>query len=97
MAKTKQTSKRSARERPYDFSGGKRGAVLSHQGKTRITMWVDTDVLDWFRNHAEHKGRGYQTAMNEALSSYAKEDHRSLPDILRDVVRDELHAALKAS
>jgi uncharacterized protein (DUF4415 family) len=79
----------------YDFSAGKRGAVLPHEGKTRITMWVDTDVLDWFRARAEREGRGYQTAMNEALHAFAEEDHRPLPEIVREVVRTELRAALK--
>src|SRR5437016_14357108 len=51
----------------YDFSQGKRGAVLPHQGKTRITIWIDTDILDWFRTHADREGRGYQTVMNAAL------------------------------
>lgn len=97
MAKVKHSSKRLTVKQSYDFSGGRRGAVLPHEGKTRITMWVDTDVLNWFRQRAEREGRGYQTAMNEALSAFAKEDHRPLPDIVRDVVRDELRAALRAS
>ena len=81
----------------YDFSGGRRGAVLPHEGKTRITMWVDSDTLNWFRSHAEREGRGYQTAMNEALSVFTREDQRPLPEVVRDVVRKELRAALKAS
>ena len=96
MAKAKRTSKRTTRERSYDFSAGRRGAVLPHEGKTRITMWVDTNVLEWFRQRAEREGRGYQTAINEALTAFATEDHRPLPDIVRDVVRDELRAALRA-
>jgi hypothetical protein len=59
-------------------------------------MWVDTDVLEWFREQAEREGRGYQTAMNEALAAYAREDHRPLPEIVRDIVRDELRTALRA-
>ena len=82
---------------PYDFSLGRRGAVLPHEGKTRITMWIDSDTLNWFRAHAEREGRGYQTAMNDVLKAYTKEDHRPLPDVVRDVVRKELRAALKAS
>jgi uncharacterized protein (DUF4415 family) len=81
----------------YDFKGGRRGAVLPHEGKTRITMWVDIEVLDWFREQAEREGRGYQTAMNSALGTFAKEDHRPLSEIVREVVRSELSAALKAS
>jgi uncharacterized protein (DUF4415 family) len=30
-------------------------------------LFVDDDVLDAFRDRAEAEGRGYQTAMNEAL------------------------------
>jgi uncharacterized protein (DUF4415 family) len=97
MAKPKHTSRQPTRERAFDFRGGRRGPVLPHENKTRITMWVDTGVLEWFRARAERDGRGYQTAMNEALSAFAREDHRPLPEIVRDVVRDELRAALKAA
>jgi uncharacterized protein (DUF4415 family) len=81
----------------YDFSGGRRGAVLPHEGKTRITIWIDSDTLNWFRARAQRDGRGYQTAMNDALNAFTKEDHRPLPEVVRDVVRKELRAALKAS
>ena len=60
-------------------------------------MWVDSDVLEWFRGRAEREGRGYQTARDDALSAYASEDHRPLPEIVRDVIRAELRAALNAS
>jgi len=60
-------------------------------------MWVDTNVLEWFRQSADRGGRGYQTAMNEALAAYTTEDHRPLPEVLRQIVRDELRTALKAS
>jgi len=59
-------------------------------------MWIDTEVLDWFRARADREGRGYQTAMNEALNTFAGGDHRPLSEIVRDVVRAELRAALKA-
>ena len=50
-----------------DFSKGRRGAVIPTHGKTRITIYIDDDVLDAFRDRAEAEGRGYQTAMNEAM------------------------------
>lgn len=81
----------------YDFGRARRGAVLPHEGKTRITMWIDSDTLNWFRTRAEREGRGYQTAMNDALKAFTDEDHRPLPEVVRDVVRKELRAALKAS
>ena len=51
----------------YDFSKGKRGSVLPHKGKTRITIFIDTDILNWFRDESEREGQGYQTAINQAL------------------------------
>ena len=54
----------------YDFSRGRRGAVVPQKGKTRITMYVDNDVLDAFRSFSEEAGRGYQTMINEALRDY---------------------------
>ncbi len=34
----------------YDFSKGKRGAVVPIlQGKTRVTIRLDDDLLGWFR------------------------------------------------
>jgi uncharacterized protein (DUF4415 family) len=56
----------------YDFSKGKRGPVILHKGKTRITIFIDTDILEWFKDEAEREGRGYQTAINQALRYYIK-------------------------
>ena len=81
----------------HDFTRGRGGAVLPDEGKTRITIWIDSDTLNWFRALAEREGHGYQTAMNDALKAFTKEDHRPLPEVVRDVVRKELRAALKAS
>ena len=47
----------------YDFSKGKRGALDPIPvGKTRITIRIDEDILDWFRNEVDAMGGGnYQT------------------------------------
>jgi len=42
----------------YDFSKGKRGAVIASTGKTRITIMLDEDILEAFRKKAEESGRG---------------------------------------
>ncbi|OGP91690.1 MAG: CopG family transcriptional regulator [Deltaproteobacteria bacterium RBG_16_48_10] len=81
----------------YDFSKGKRGPVIPQKGKTRITIFIDTDVLEWFRDEAERDGRGYQTAINQALRNYIKQDRRPLQDIVREAVRKELKVMKKAS
>jgi len=54
----------------YDFSKGKRGAIIPAKGKTRITMYLDDEVLDEFRERAETEGVGYQTLINEALNKH---------------------------
>jgi hypothetical protein len=54
----------------YDFSTGKRGAILPTKGKTRITIYIDDSTLEAFRSRAEEVGTGYQTMMNEALKEY---------------------------
>ena len=81
----------------YDFSRGKRGQVISPKGKTRITIFIDTDILDWFRDEAEREGRGYQTAINQALRNYIKQDKRPIQDIVREAVRRELRVLKRAS
>ena len=39
----------------YDFSKGKRGAIMPTKGKTRITIYIDDDILAAFRARAERK------------------------------------------
>lgn len=56
----------------YDFSNGKRGALIPAKGKKRITIYIDDAVLNEFRSRAERigTGSGYQTMMNEALRAF---------------------------
>ena len=43
----------------YDFSKAKRGPVLRiPPGKTRITIRLDDDVLEWFRKQVHAAGAG---------------------------------------
>jgi metal-responsive CopG/Arc/MetJ family transcriptional regulator len=59
----------------YDFSRGKRGPVIPvPKGKTRITIRLDKDLIDWFRSQVEAAGGGnYQTLINSALRNYIRE------------------------
>jgi uncharacterized protein (DUF4415 family) len=76
----------------YDFSSGKRGAVLRPApGKARITIRLDRDIINWFRAQVETQGGGsYQTMINNALRAFIKQHDESLEDVLRRVVREEL-------
>ena len=81
-----------AQRKGVDFSRGRRGAVLPvTQGKTRITIRIDTEILDWFRAEVNRAGGGnYQTLMNEALRRHVEGKLEDLEDLLRRVLREEL-------
>jgi uncharacterized protein (DUF4415 family) len=81
-------------KKEYNFSKGKRGAVLpAPKGKTRITIRIDDDILDWFRGEVEAAGGGnYQTLINQALREYLNQQQQPLEELLRRVVREELHS-----
>ena len=76
----------------YDFSTGKRGAIdPTPAGKTRITIRLDNDVIDWFRSQVEAAGGGnYQTLINQALREHMQGSEEALETTLRRVIREEL-------
>jgi uncharacterized protein (DUF4415 family) len=83
----------------YDFSKGKRGAVIASPGKTRITIMLDDDLIEHFRALAEAQGAGYQTLINAALREAARASKRKrtadrplTESVLRKVLREELQA-----
>ena len=55
------------------------------RGKTRLTMYLDAAVVEFFKARAG--ARGYQTLINEALKQAI--EHESLEDTLRRVIREE--------
>ena len=79
----------------YDFSKGKRGAVLPQAGnKVRITIRLDRDIVDWFRSKVEEQGGGsYQSMLNDALRKHIEHRDQPLEEVLRRVVREELRAS----
>ena len=81
--------------REYDFSQGRRGAIVaSPPGKTRITIRLDDDLLEWFRTRVDEAGGGnYQTLINEALRKFVETEDKPLEDVLRKVLREELRRA----
>lgn len=79
----------------YDFSKARRGAVVkSAPGKTRITIRLDDDLLEWFKSAVDVAGGGnYQTLINEALREHMKHKREPLETTLRRVLREELKNA----
>jgi uncharacterized protein (DUF4415 family) len=81
----------------YDFSQGKRGAIDPlPAGKTRITIRLDNEVLEWFREQIHAAGGGnYQTLINDALCEHIRHRREPLETTLRRVLREELERAGK--
>jgi uncharacterized protein (DUF4415 family) len=79
-------------KKEYDFSRGRRGAIdPTPAGKTRITIRLDNDVLEWFRARVNAAGGGnYQTLINSALREHMNRTAEPLEETLRRVVREEL-------
>src|SRR6266542_2909606 len=86
-----------AMKQQYDFTRGKRGPVLkAPAGKTRITIRIDDDLLQWFRKQVHAAGGGsYQTLINAALREYVGSKREPLEATLRRVLREELPRDLK--
>lgn len=78
----------------YDFSNGKRGPVSPREkGKTRVTIRLDDDVLEWFKSKVDEQGGGnYQSMINNVLRSHIKQD-RPITELLREVLREEFKIA----
>jgi uncharacterized protein (DUF4415 family) len=83
----------------YDFSKGQRGRIVAAEaeggGKTRITIRLDEDVLDYFLKQAEHSGGsiGYQTLINDALRQHVEGKAPRIEETLRRIVREEIRSA----
>ncbi|MBI4027037.1 MAG: BrnA antitoxin family protein [Verrucomicrobia bacterium] len=66
----------------------------SSETKTRITIRIDHNIIAWFKSQVEAPGGGnYQTMLNDALQAHIQRQEEPIEEILRRVVREELHAA----
>jgi uncharacterized protein (DUF4415 family) len=87
-------------KREYDLSKGKRGPVIPMPPeKVRITIRLDRDVVDYFRDQVRKAHRGnYQTLINEALRDRIRQPGlaEQVGAEVRSVLRKEL-AKIKLS
>ena len=76
----------------YDFSRAKRGPVVPvPPGKTRITIRLDNDLIEWFKSQVHAAGGGnYQTLINVALREFVDRKREPLEETLRRVIQEEL-------
>jgi len=64
------------------------------KGKTRITIRLDDEVLDWFREQVDDAGGGnYQSLINDALRTYISTYEEPLETLVRRLVKEELKRA----
>jgi len=76
----------------YDFSKGKRGAVIPNAGKARITTYLDSDIVEWLKARGEAEHKGYQTVLNELLRKQLTPEP-PIAEVVRQVIREELKRA----
>lgn len=79
----------------YDFSDASRGPVLNAGvGKTRITIRIDDDIIEWFKQRVHAAGGGsYQSEINAALRRHIESNPETLESALRRIIREELRDA----
>ncbi len=78
-----------------DWSKGKRGPVIPPDpNKTRITIRLDTDIIEHFKGIVNDAGGGnYQTLINNVLRDHMEARDEVLEKKLRKIVREELKRA----
>jgi uncharacterized protein (DUF4415 family) len=81
-------------KREYDLTKGKRGPVVPlPPEKVRITIRLDRDIVDHFRDLVRKAHRGnYQTLINEALREQVQRPGlaQQVSAEVRSVLREEL-------
>lgn len=78
----------------YDFTNAKRATEVEplnrlRASKTRISIMIDDEVLEAFRDRGEARGIGYQTLINQVLRDYLEQTPLT-EDRVRQVIREEL-------
>lgn len=78
-----------------NFSKGKRGAIVeSDPQKVRITIRLDGDIIEHYKQQVVDAGGGnYQTLINNALRKQIEEGDGKLEKKLRKIIREELKKA----
>lgn len=78
-----------------DFSKGKKGSLVKPDpNKVRITIRLDADIIEHFKNIVHKAGGGnYQSLINDALREHIQAHDKGLEKTLRKVIREELRTA----
>jgi uncharacterized protein (DUF4415 family) len=80
----------------YDFSKGRRGHAVPTTGKTRITIYLDDEIVAAFKAEFALTGTGYQTLIKDALAQQIGTAVKPMTaDQVRKIVREELATATR--
>jgi len=82
-----------AERKGFDFTKARRGPVIRPGKKVPITIRLDPDVLQWFRDQVKGGG-SYQALINDALRAHI--EGKDLDERLREAIREELAGLKKA-
>ena len=86
-----QTRSRDCQEAGPAGGSPRESGAKGSKGKTRITIRLDDDVLEWFREQAQRAAGGsYQNLFNDAQPEHIRRADEPLEKTLRLVVREEL-------
>lgn len=81
-------------KKEYDFSNGRRGALIPQTGKTRISIYIEDGLLEEFRDRSDACGYGYQDMMDEAFRNYLHGSGQPVDaETLRRILREEIARA----
>lgn len=72
----------------YDFSQGTRGPVIPPTGKTRISIYLDNDIVERFKALASQSNKGYQTLINDKLREALTAEPPLTESRLREVLSE---------
>lgn len=65
-----------------------RGMTLKNC-KSRITIFLDADVVEHFKQLAENSGKGYQTLINQALRDFIEKDDGKFSEVKKELLTDK--------
>lgn len=57
--------------------------------KSRITIMIDADIIEHFKELAEESGKGYQTLINQTLRNSIDIEKTIISDVKDDLLKDK--------
>jgi len=75
-------------ERPKFLDNLPKNANL-RDSKNRITIFIDSDIIEHFKRLSEESGKGYQTLINQTLRNSIEVEKPILSEVKEDLLKDK--------